>query len=248
LICDATGGLTSQLPAYADLVESVVLDDLADLEGELARCPAHAVLVNAGGQDELLPLLARAQARSTDTPVVGCALPRGLDRALEAGATGYLIKPVSQAVLVQALEALGRPVERVLIVDDDPQVVRLFARMLRAHDPELSILTACSGTEALARAVEGGIDLMLLDVVMAGMDGWEVLRALRRACDTVDLPVLLVSAQDVLERPAESELLAVAPGHGLPAGQILRCTLALSELLLTPAGGRGSAPRPGGEA
>jgi CheY-like chemotaxis protein len=171
-----------------------------------------------------------------------------LDRALEAGATGYLIKPVSQAALVQALKALGRPVERVLIVDDDPEVVRLFARMLRAHDPELAILTAYTGAEALARAAKGGIDLMLLDVVMPGMDGWEILRNLRDAGDTADLPVLLVSAQDVLERPPESELLAVAHGQGLPAGQILRCTLALSQLLLTPAGGPGPAPRPDGAA
>lgn len=92
---------------------------------------------------------------------------------------------------------------RVLVVDDEPRNVKLLADLLAAEGYEVS--SAASGEEALARPRP---DLMLLDVVMPGMSGYEVCRAIRADPRTAILPIVMVTAVD----PAEERV------RGLEAG------------------------------
>ena len=111
----------------------------------------------------------------------------------------------------------------VLVVDDQPQNIRLLDAILspRGYD----VRAAASGEEALA-ALDGAdadIDLVLLDIVMPGMDGYEVCRRIRERTETAYLPVVMVTASgneqkiqaleagadDFLTKPIDrSELLA----------------------------------------
>ena len=86
---------------------------------------------------------------------------------------------------------------RILVVDDTPRNVKLLADLLEAagHD----VVTAPGGAEALAACRDdaaGRPDLVLLDVVMPGMDGYAVCRALRADAATATLPVIMVTALD----------------------------------------------------
>jgi len=80
--------------------------------------------------------------------------------------------------------------ERILVVDDEPSIVELVAYNLRRSGYE--VLTADNGEDALRIAQAGELDLLILDVMLPGIDGFEVLRALRRASD---LPVLMLTAR-----------------------------------------------------
>lgn len=82
----------------------------------------------------------------------------------------------------------------ILIVDDEPRNVKLLADLLAAEGYEVS--SAASGDEALARPRP---DLMLLDVVMPGMSGYEVCRAIRADPRTAILPIVMVTAVDPVE-------------------------------------------------
>jgi adenylate cyclase len=84
------------------------------------------------------------------------------------------------------------PNARVLVVDDQPPNIRLLEAILtpRGYD----VRAASSGEEALAAIDEGGVDLVLLDIVMPGMDGYEVCRAIRERPATAYLPVVMVTA------------------------------------------------------
>ncbi len=92
---------------------------------------------------------------------------------------------------------------RILVVDDDPRNVKLLADLLTLEGYDVS--SASSGEEALQREPP---DLMLLDVVMGGMSGYEVCRAVRADPRTAILPVVMVTAVD----PGEERL------RGLEAG------------------------------
>jgi two-component system cell cycle response regulator len=83
---------------------------------------------------------------------------------------------------------------RVLIVDDIPANVRLLEARLSAE--YFDIQTAPSGLTALERCFAGGIDVVLLDVMMPGMDGFEVCRRLKSDPRTQHVPVLMVTALD----------------------------------------------------
>ena len=81
---------------------------------------------------------------------------------------------------------------RVLVVDDKPPNIRLLEAILapRGYD----VRTALSGEAALEIIAASDIDLVLLDIVMPGMDGYEVCRRIREHTDTAYLPVVMVTA------------------------------------------------------
>ena len=85
-----------------------------------------------------------------------------------------------------------RDAGRILVVDDIPENLRLLDAVLapRGYD----VLTAVSGQEALDRVATAQPDLILLDVVMSGMDGYSVCEALRADQETAVLPVILVTS------------------------------------------------------
>lgn len=83
---------------------------------------------------------------------------------------------------------------RVLIVDDIPTNVRLLEARLSAEYFE--VVTAASGPEALEICATQHVDVVLLDVMMPGMDGFEVCRRLKADPKTHHLPVLMVTALD----------------------------------------------------
>ncbi|ODT69188.1 MAG: PleD family two-component system response regulator [Pelagibacterium sp. SCN 63-23] len=85
---------------------------------------------------------------------------------------------------------------RVLIVDDIPTNVRLLEARLTAEYYE--VLTASSGPQALEICEEQDVDIVLLDVMMPGMDGFEVCRRLKASPRTHHLPVLMITALDQL--------------------------------------------------
>jgi class 3 adenylate cyclase/CheY-like chemotaxis protein len=77
-------------------------------------------------------------------------------------------------------------------VDDLPANIRVLEAILAPRG--YVVLTATSGEEALKTISEGGVDLALLDIVMPGMDGYEVCRRIREQADTAYLPVVMVTA------------------------------------------------------
>lgn len=86
----------------------------------------------------------------------------------------------------------GKAVKTILIVDDEPHILLIVCSRLKANG--YNVLTALSGEQGLKRALEEKPDLILLDYVMAGMDGEEVLRHLKRAASTRRIPVIMLTA------------------------------------------------------
>jgi DNA-binding response OmpR family regulator len=82
---------------------------------------------------------------------------------------------------------------RLLVVDDDPQVVKIVQRSLEHEGFEVA--TAYNGAECLLAVGSQRPDLLLLDVTMPVLDGFETLRVLRERPDTRDLPVVMLTAR-----------------------------------------------------
>lgn len=89
------------------------------------------------------------------------------------------------------VEHKGTP--RVLLVDDEPILLRLLQVNLRLEGFE--VVACSSGEEALERAGERTPDVVVLDVVLPGIDGFEVCRRLRGSPATASTPVVMVTAQ-----------------------------------------------------
>ena len=80
----------------------------------------------------------------------------------------------------------------LLVVNDDPKMLALLVELL--EDEGYKVISATGGCQALELAGAGGIDTVICDVIMPGIDGLEVSRRLRTDSETANIPVLLVSA------------------------------------------------------
>ena len=91
--------------------------------------------------------------------------------------------------------------EIVLVADDNPLNRDLLARRLAAQGYRVE--TANDGLAALARLERGGVGLLLLDIMMPGIDGFEVLRRMRRNEALSHVPVIVITALDELDAAAQ---------------------------------------------
>ena len=95
---------------------------------------------------------------------------------------------------------------KILVVDDTPRNVKLLADLLTVKG--YAVVTAASGQEALDKIEREQPDLVLLDVVMPEMSGYEVCRKIREIPDTRTLPVVMVTALD----PSEERIKGIEAG------------------------------------
>jgi DNA-binding response OmpR family regulator len=86
---------------------------------------------------------------------------------------------------------------KILVVDDESDVLMLCRVNLEYEGYD--VVEAHNGQEALERVAQESPDLILLDVMMAGMDGWQVLKTLKNNPETSNIPVVMLTAK-VTER------------------------------------------------
>ena len=82
---------------------------------------------------------------------------------------------------------------KILVVDDDPTMVKLINVNLKLNN--YAVVEANSGEQALEIVAGETLDLVVLDIMMPGVDGWEVLRRIRCSRETEEMPVILVTAK-----------------------------------------------------
>lgn len=93
--------------------------------------------------------------------------------------------------------------KRILVTEDDPQLLSLEARILR--DLGYEVETAASGLEALS-SIRKGFDLLMIDLVMPGIDGFEVIRRIRSDSAYDAMPIAVVTGLNNNDRRLESVL------------------------------------------
>lgn len=83
---------------------------------------------------------------------------------------------------------------RILIVDDSPTEVKKISTILEKHQHK--VMTADNGADGVAKARAETPDLVLMDVVMPGLNGFQATRQLTRAPETASIPVVIVTTKD----------------------------------------------------
>jgi len=101
--------------------------------------------------------------------------------------------------------------KKILIIDDEPDVIETLEFMLKARGFE--IISASDGLSGISRAKADNPDLILLDIMMPGMDGYEVCSKLKRENATKNIPIIMLTAK------GESD--AVISAHKLGANDYI---------------------------
>ncbi|MFC1976400.1 ATP-binding protein [Chloroflexota bacterium] len=221
------------LSRYMEDVEIATVHSLPEAIQELADVPARALLINDMSLNDALESLDENGGLPYGTPAINCSVPGIHEIAGGLGVSDYLVKPISREALLDALDRLEMAGKTVLIIDDEPDALRLFRRMLLRSNRGYRILRATDGKQGLRILREEKADVILLDLVMPKMDGFRFLSHKSQDDALRDIPVVIVSAEDPSGQPIVSHTLGVTRGGGLPIPQLLACIDALSQILST---------------
>ncbi|MBU1084538.1 MAG: response regulator [Candidatus Omnitrophica bacterium] len=98
--------------------------------------------------------------------------------------------------------------KKILVVDDEPNIVKLIE--VRLISAGYDVVTADNGEEGLKKTVSESPDLILLDVTMPGMDGFEVLHKLKTDPKTMHIPVLMLTAMGATQSMLKAQKMRAA--------------------------------------
>ena len=144
----------------------------------------------------------KADPTTRHIPIIVLSIVDNRELGFSLGAFDYLVKPFDKATILAALErAPGVKPNRVLVVDDEPSAVDLITQLL--EDDGYHIKGVHSGEEALRSLNEEVPDVILLDLLMPEMDGFEVIQRIREKPTWKDVPIVVVTAKDLTDRDWE---------------------------------------------
>jgi len=154
-------------------------------------------------QDGWAVLLAlKADPETADMPVVMLTMVDDKNLGLVLGASDYLTKPIDRDRLLSVLSRYRRDQQvcRILVVEDDESTRALMRRLLEKEGWDvIEAHNGCVGLERLQQETERPPALILLDIMMPEMNGFQFVAELRKRADWRAIPIVVVTAKDVTE-------------------------------------------------
>jgi len=198
-------------PEACEIIERFLIKDgfnvVTALTGEDGLRLAHQLQPAAITLDVMMPDMdgwsvlraLKADPALQAVPVVMLTMVDDKTKAYSLGATDYLTKPVDREQLHNALARYYTPGEpcSVLLVEDDQATREMMARTLEKSDWTVS--EAGNGREALDQLTKQKPQLILLDLMMPVMDGFDFLLEMRTNAEWQDIPVIVLTAKDLTE-------------------------------------------------
>jgi signal transduction histidine kinase/DNA-binding response OmpR family regulator len=159
------------------------------------------VLMEKGnGFDTLVAL--RKQPETATLPIIILSVLDQKNVGFALGATDYLVKPMRKSELLEAMHKHVLPQADddsvILLVDDDPQILELLEDTLRSAGYETQSVQ--SGARALEVLSSKMVSAVLLDLLMPGMDGFQVIGHIRQRATLKELPILVMTAKTLSEQ------------------------------------------------
>jgi len=131
-----------------------------------------------------------------DIPVVLVTIEDNRSRGYSLGATEYMTKPIDRERLISLLQGISSPIARKVLLVDDDEIMRESVRRVLEQE-KWDVTEASNGRLALEHIAESCPDVIVLDLMMPEMDGFEFLVEVRQRPEWRDIPVLVLTAKDL---------------------------------------------------
>jgi len=186
-------------------VQVVLIDEMVIWQSLLASSPPDAVVLDVSVTSESIWLVLRATMDNLamqSIPVLFYTISEDNGSVLELD---YLTKPIRLAELKRAINQHWEPDEAtastrtILVVDDDPNTLDMHARIVHSQSETNQVLTARNGREALDILMNVPVNLLLLDLMMPEIDGFQILEAMREHEHTRNIPVIVLTGRLLTE-------------------------------------------------
>ena len=222
LVVDPDPGVPELIERHLTAYDVIGTPDPARLDEQIALHRPRAVVCNRS--PNAIP--GEAVRVAAPVPILQCSLPSRTRTTSDLQVAGCLYKPISAEQLDAELCRLGAPMD-VLIIDDDRGFVRLVERMLQAKGRGYRPRRAYDGAEGLEAMRQSRPDVLLLDLIMPGMDGFQVLAAMRQDPALTEVPVVLLTATSPKEDRLPEGQIVIGRADGFRVTEVLRCLEAI---------------------
>jgi len=213
--------LTNLLNRYLAEVQIAHAASLDEVEQLSEKLPVQALLINTEHSTETLKKIRNNLSFEKNLPILACSVPGFEEQVDQMNIAGILVKPIHRDLLLETLANLGIQSGSILIVDDEPDALHLFARMLTSTKQDYQVLTARDGLEALQILKNYRPDAMLLDLVMPNLNGIQLLEMRDSHPELQNIPIIVISARDPDGHSIVSDSLTITQQDGLSARQLL---------------------------
>ncbi len=183
--------------------ESIAVTNMNDLRQRIeSYYPSAIILDDAYVNENQLSLL--IENLPYQIPVVRFLFSDVLEQSLilPGGVFRYLVKPVARDTLIQTIQSIGKNTNDLLVIDDDPSMVRLFTQAIKSYNgvipsiEKVNFYPAYTGKEALEIITAQNVDAILLDLDLPDIHGTQVLAEIRKMKIHETTPVIIISASD----------------------------------------------------
>ena len=140
----------------------------------------------------------KTNPETTNIPVIIISISDEKQTGIALGAVGYITKPVNRQLLLREIRKWTSTPSSIMIVDDNPTDREQIADLLRLE--QIDVLQAENGVQCLEMLQYHRPDLLVLDLMMPEMDGFQVLNEIRARPEIGDLPIVVVTAKDLTEQ------------------------------------------------
>lgn len=166
----------------------------------------------------------KSNPETQDIPVIILSIVEERKLGFSLGAAEYILKPVEKNLLLRKLRNLERTVKvkRILIVDNDPDTVRLIGSVMK--ETGCDVTTAYNSRDAIKSIQDFRPDLIVLNLTMPEMGGFNVVEYLKTAEGVRDIPLILLTQKDLSEKEIDDL-------NGMIQGILNKGVLAKEDLL-----------------
>lgn len=215
LVVDADPQVSKLIRRHIPGCEIIQVDSTDQLDEAIHHYSPQGIILNT-------PPDAAPPALDLPVPVVTCSLPSTTQMVRRLGADACLSKPVLPQQLIEQLQPYNG-IKSILVIDDDVGVVQLVQRSLENSHPHLLVRRAYNGEQACEILKSNRPDLVLLDLVMPSMSGFDVLAVMKQDPQLCDIPIILLTATKYIYSDDETrgDLRIHQPG-GLKPMEVLR--------------------------
>jgi signal transduction histidine kinase/CheY-like chemotaxis protein len=216
LVVDADPHVSKLIQRHTPDCSIIQVHQSEQIEAAISRYSPQGVILN-GPADLILP-----DSIDFPLPVVTCSLPSTTQMIKKLGVNACLSKPMLPQQLIEKLQPY-QDMKTILVIDDDVGVVQLVQRSLENHYPNLLIRRAYNGEQACEMMRTSRPDLVLLDLAMPTMSGFEVIDIMKRDENLQNIPIILLTATKYIYSDDETRGdLRIQQRGGLKPMEVLR--------------------------
>lgn len=159
------------------------------------------MLPQKSGWDVLKKL--KADEDTNHIPVIIVSIVEEKNIGFSLGALDYFVKPIDGKKLIERINSLEKAKEEktILAIDDDPIVLKYLTNIL--ENANFKVLKALSGKEGIEKAINKKPDIIILDLIMPDINGFDVIDFLKKDENTKDIPIIILTAKDLTNEELE---------------------------------------------